>query len=297
MKAIMLAAGEGTRCYPFTYLSPKMTQQICGIPIIEYMLSWFGGAPEIEKLYVVVKSDYVESVLNNYIQKRKIHFEKIIALFTRLGYKVEYQNQDFGIEVLRASGWGTGGDLRSSIRQIESSDGLDDDFLVCNGDYVTLRKLADGSLTTQLNLSDIIKYHKDAGKTVGTVMTDALYSVDKNDATRFGVAEMNDVKEFKTICGFLEKPSIDLIPENPWINAGVYIMNTDFILSNINDVLPDRPNTNLEKTLLEPLSRSKDPKLAAYLLDLFAWFDVGTLNQLVDTNVYVASKKGGYLSV
>lgn len=55
MKAITLATGKGTRCYPFTYLSPKMFQQVGGIPILEYMLSWFSGAPEIEKLYIVVR--------------------------------------------------------------------------------------------------------------------------------------------------------------------------------------------------------------------------------------------------
>jgi NDP-sugar pyrophosphorylase family protein len=51
----MLVAGEGTRCYPFTYISPKIFQQVGGIPILEYMLSWFGGTPEIEKLYIASK--------------------------------------------------------------------------------------------------------------------------------------------------------------------------------------------------------------------------------------------------
>jgi len=55
MKAMMLAASKGTQCYPFIYLSPKMFQQVGGIPILEYMLSWFSGAPEIEKLYIVVR--------------------------------------------------------------------------------------------------------------------------------------------------------------------------------------------------------------------------------------------------
>ncbi len=49
MKAIMLAAGAGTRCCPFAYLASKLFRQIRVIPPVEYMLSWFGGTPEVEK--------------------------------------------------------------------------------------------------------------------------------------------------------------------------------------------------------------------------------------------------------
>ena len=111
MKAIMLAAGEGTRCYPFTYLSPKLFQEVCGIPLLEYMLSWFGGAPEIEKLYIVVRDDSTVNTLSNYIQKREGYLTEIAGLFKQLEYKVEYTNPDLEIEAIKASGWGTGGDL------------------------------------------------------------------------------------------------------------------------------------------------------------------------------------------
>jgi NDP-sugar pyrophosphorylase family protein len=294
MKAIMLCAGEGTRCYPFTHLSPKISQEVCGIPILEYMLSWFGGTPEIEKLYIVVKYDFVVEALKKYVQERRAYLEKIMSLFSRLGYKVEYTNPNFEIEALRANGWGTGADLRSAIRQITSRDELDDDFVVCNGDYVTLRKLPDDSLSPQFDLSGIISYHKSSQQAANTVMTVALVPVERDDATRFGVAWTKRVNGFNTICDFMEKPDIKDIPEKPWINAGVYALDTEFILSNIEEFLPDKPNTNLEKTLLERLARSKEPKLAAYLLDLYAWFDIGTLEQIIDVNIYIASRKGGY---
>ncbi len=295
MKAIMLCAGQGTRCYPFTHLSPKMTQQICGIPIIEYMLSWFAGASEIDRLYIVIKEDYFISVLQNYLKERVSYIDDLLALFSKLGYRLEYRNPDFEIEVLRAGGWGTGGDLRTAIRQIEHSDSLDDDFVVCNGDYVTIRKHAEGTLTTQLDLSDIINTHQQARAAKDVAMTDALFCVSRDDATRFGVADFEEVDGIHLLRGFREKPSIDQISETPWINAGIYVMNTDYIISNIDTVLPDRPRTNLEKTLLEPLAGSPDREMAAYLLDLYAWFDVGTLAQLIDTNRSIAAGKGGYL--
>ena len=71
MKAIMLAAGCGTRGYPFTYLFPKLFQQIGGIPLLEYMLSWFGAKPVVEQLYIVVGNDTTAETLRNYIGKRR----------------------------------------------------------------------------------------------------------------------------------------------------------------------------------------------------------------------------------
>jgi len=96
----MLAAGEGTRCYPFTYLSPKLFQQVGGIPLLEYMLSWFAGTLEIDRLYVVVRDGSIVDVLKSYVQKRKPYLGRIMSLFGQLGYKVNYVNPDFEVEVI-----------------------------------------------------------------------------------------------------------------------------------------------------------------------------------------------------
>lgn len=292
MKAIMLAAGEGTRCYPFTYLSPKITQQVGGIPLLEYMFSWFSGAPEIDKLYVVARNDSTVETLKRYVQERRPYVTEILDLFRRLGFKVEYVNPDFEIEVIRANGWGTGGDLRIALKQITSIDDLGEAFLVCNADYIITRRLPDGELSLQLNLSDIIDYHKSCNRALDTVMTVALIVVEREAATKFGVAQLKQTKGLNVVRGFTEKPDIKDIPENPPINAGVYVINSDFVLCNIDQFLPCKPNTNLEKTLLEQLAKDRKPRLAAYLLDLCAWFDVGTLEQLIDVNLYIASRKG-----
>lgn len=294
MKAIMLAAGEGTRSYPFTYLYPKIAQGVCGIPLIEYMLCWFGGAPEIERLYIVVKYDSTVDVLQRYIQERGLYLDKIVALFGALGYRVDYINPDVEISIVRANGWGTGGDLRFAIRQITSIDTFEEDFIVCNGDYVILRKLEDGELSLQLNLSEVIEYHKNCKQAMDTAVTVALFPVERSDASRFGVARVKETSGFNIVSSFIEKPNIKNIPENPLVNAGVYVIDSDFILSKIDQFLPDKPDTYLEKTLLGQLATDENSRLAAYLLDLYGWFDVGTLEQLINVNINVASKRGGY---
>ena len=292
MKAIMLAGGEGTRCYPFTYLSPKILQQVGGIPLLEYMLSWFGGTMQIDKLYVVVTSDSTVETLENYFQKRKPYLTEIVSLFGRLGYKVEYTNPDLEIEVIRAYGWGTGGDLGHAIREIISKDELSGDVLVCNADYVITRRLPDGGISPQLNLSDIIDYHKSCKEALATVMTVAFVVVEREEATRFGVGQLEEVSGFKIARGFLEKPDIKEIAGDPPINAGVCIIDSEFILSRLDEFLPEKLGTSLERNVMEWLVKREKPMLAAYLLDLQDWFDVGTLEQLINVNIYIASKKG-----
>jgi len=292
MKAIMLAAGEGTRCFPFTYLSPKMFQQVGGIPLLEYMLSWFGGTPQIEKLYIVVRNDSTVETLENYFRKRKPYLTEIVNLFRRLGYEVDYTNPDLEIEVVGANGWGTGGDLRHAIDKIMATDELGEDFLVCNADYVITRKLPGGEVSLQLNLSDIIEYHGSCKRALDTVMTVAFIVVEREEATRFGVGQLEEVNGFKLVRGFVEKPDIEDIAEDPPINAGVCLIDSQFVLSNIDEFLPEKPGTSLERNLMERLAREEKPMLAAYLLDLRDWFDVGTLEQLINVNIYIASRKG-----
>jgi NDP-sugar pyrophosphorylase family protein len=302
--AIMLAAGEGTRCYPFTYLSPKIAQEICGIPLLEYMLSWFGGTKEIEKLFIVVREDKTVKRVGRYVAKRNEHIDKIIKLFCKLGYDVDYVNRDFEIEMIRANGWETGGDLRFALRHISDGNDLGKEFLVCNGDYVILRKLENGNITTQMNLSDIMEYHRRCSKALGTVVTDALFPVARKDIARFGVASLKNIKGFNVIDKFIEKPGMNGFPENVAqipVNAGVYVMDKNYIFSDIEHLLPDKPKTKLERTLLERLANEtaanpKNPKLAGFLLNLFGWFDVGTLEQLIDVSVNIANKVGGYIT-
>lgn len=292
MKAVLLAAGAGTRCYPFTYLAPKMFQQVGGIPLVEYMLSWFGGAPEIDELYIAVRDNATAATLKDYIDRREQYLDQILHLFHKLGYRVDYTNPDFDIRVIRVNGWGTGGDLRSALDQMTIDNSREDDFLVCYADYIINRKLPDGTISLQMNLSDIISYHGRCRETPGTIMTVAFVTVPREDAVRFGVGQFEKMKECRIVRGFIEKPDITQVPEAPAVNAGVSVINSRFLLSHIDEYLPRKPDTSLEKNLMEQLAGEEKPMLAAYLLDLDVWFDVGTLEQLINTNIFIASKKG-----
>lgn len=291
MKAILLAAGAGTRCYPFTYLTPKLFQQVGGIPLVEYMLSWFHGTPEIDELYITVRDNTIAATLENYVAKRKQYLPQILELFGELSYKVEYTNPDFEISIITASGWGTGGDLRRAVDHIRTVDSLGGSFLVCYTDYIINRALPDGEISLQMNLSDIIAYHHHCNKTLGTVMTVAFVKVEREEATRFGVGQFEEIGDCKVVRGFIEKPSLNEIGAEPAVNAGISIIDSHFLLDHIDVYLPQKPDTSLERNLIERLAEEEKPMVAAYLLNLDAWFDVGTLEQLVQANILIASKK------
>ena len=288
MKAIMLAAGKGIRCYPLTYLYPKLLQQVCGIPVLEYMLSWFNGIPEIDKLYILMnRESRIESV-NRYVENRGSYLLRIVGLFSRLGYKVEYRNPNLTIEVIKADGRGTGGDLRFALDTITAKGTLDEDLIVCNADCVTVRRLADGALSPQIDLASIVQHHRAGKQALGIVMTVALVHVSEKDARRFGIAHIQQVNNFHLINGFVEKPETKAVPRNPLVNAGIYVIDRDFILSHLDRYLPDKSGTDLERTLIGQLADETKPKLAAYLLDLYRWFDIGTPEQVVDVNICIA---------
>ena len=288
----MLAAGAGTRCYPFTYLAPKIFQQVGGIPLVEYMLSWFGGAPEIDELYIAVRGDTTAATLKDYVDRRKQYLDQILHLFQKLGYHVDYPNPDFSIKVIQANGWGTGGDLRCALDQMAIDASKESDFMVCYTDYIINRKLPDGTISLQMDLSGIIQCHERCSKNIGTVMTVAFVGVEREEATRFGVGKFEEVNGCKIVRGFIEKPSIEEIDAEPAINAGISVIKSQFLFPNMDKFLPKQPDTSLERNVMEQLTREERPMLAACLLDLDAWFDVGTLEHLINTNIYIASKKG-----
>jgi len=130
VKAMILAAGEGTRLKPLTLKTPKVLLPISGVPLIERTLNWLKS------------HGIMEVAINLHYQGEKI--KEFLGDGLRLGMKIVYSPE----EVLM----GTAGGVKGMERF------FDDTFIVVYGDV-----LAD------FDLSAMIRFHQ-VKKSVATLI-------------------------------------------------------------------------------------------------------------------------------
>ena len=111
MKAIILAAGKGTRLRPLTYAIPKPLLPVGGRPVIEYVIDNLLACKKIDEIYVAVS--HWSGVIEEYFRHTG-----------RRGTK---------ITIVRVLGWETGGDIKTVLEECPQTEPV----LVCYGDNVT----------------------------------------------------------------------------------------------------------------------------------------------------------------
>ncbi len=124
MKALILAAGFGTRMHPFTKTMPKALAPINNIPLILYSLAF------------LKKNNIKDIVINLHHHGNKI--KNLLKNGSHLGLNIRYSAEKTIL--------GTGGGIRKALCY------LDDDFLVINSDVII-----------DFNLKDFRKTHKKQG--------------------------------------------------------------------------------------------------------------------------------------
>lgn len=124
LKAVLLAAGEGSRMRPLTYNRPKVMLPIAGKPILEHLIIEMKKAGVKECILV---TGYHEEEITEYFSRGE-----------KWGLKISYCHQPERL--------GTG----DAVRMVESA--IDDKFLVANGDIIIdhrdIAALASGSTIT-----------------------------------------------------------------------------------------------------------------------------------------------------
>ncbi len=213
MKAVVLAGGKGSRLAPYTRILPKPLMPISDMPILEVILL---------RLKAAGISDVILTVG---------HLSELLRAFFRDG------NQ-FGINIAYSyeeCPLGTAG-------PIALVDGLDETFLVTNGD----------DLTT-LDLRDLIRFHREQ-HAVATIA--AHHRQSKID---LGVIQKNGDCQ---VTGYIEKPVYDFLD-----SMGIYVFEPDILSYIPRDEHMDFPN--LVKKLLDAGER-----VVAYQFDGY-WEDLG----------------------
>lgn len=169
MKAVVLAGGKGARLAPYTKILPKPLMPIGDMPILEVILHQ-------------MKSSGIDEVILTVG-----HLSELLRAFfndgTRLGLHIRYSYEDKPL--------GTAGPL-SLI------EGLDDTFLVTNGDVLTT-----------LDFRELVEYHR-ANHAITTIA--AHHRQEKID---LGVLQFDGNCQIK---GYVEKPTYDYM-----VSMGVYV--------------------------------------------------------------------------
>ncbi|MEX0268163.1 sugar phosphate nucleotidyltransferase [Leptolyngbyaceae cyanobacterium UHCC 1019] len=195
MKAMILAAGKGTRVRPITYTIPKPMIPILQKPVMEFLLELL----------------------------RQHGFDQIMVNVSHLAHEIEgyfRDGQRFGVQIaysfegyidqngeLQGKAIGSAGGMR---RIQDFSPFFDDTFVVLCGDALI-----------DLDLTAAVKWHKEKGS-IATIITK---TVPLEEVSSYGVVVTDENGKIKA---FQEKPKIeDALSTN--INTGIYIFEPEVL--------------------------------------------------------------------
>lgn len=213
MRGVILAGGKGTRLAPYTTVFPKPLMPVGDMPILEVVvrqLSHFGITD------VTMAVGHLA--------------ELIIAYFgdgSHYGIRISYSREDKPL--------GTAGPLALVT-------GLEDTFLVMNGD-----------LLTTLDFQDLMNHHRQSGAAVTIAAYERSVRVD------LGILNIDDIGRVQE---YIEKPTYSHL-----VSMGIYVFEPR-VLSYI------EPNTRLDLPELVTRLLKAGQAVHAYVFKGF-WLDIG----------------------
>jgi mannose-1-phosphate guanylyltransferase len=195
MKAMILAAGKGTRVRPITYTIPKPLIPIMQKPVMEFLLELL----------------------------RQHGFDQIMVNVSHLAHEIEgyfRDGQKFGVQIaysfegrIEENGELVGEAVGSAggMRRIQDFNPFfDDTFVVLCGDALI-----------DLDLTAAVKWHKEKG----SIATVVMKSVPKEEVPSYGVVVTDETGRIKA---FQEKPSVEEALSTD-INTGIYIFEPEVL--------------------------------------------------------------------
>src|SRR4028118_620414 len=194
MKAMILAAGKGTRVRPITHTIPKPLIPILQKPVMEFLLELLRqhGFDQI-----VVNVSHLANEIESYFRDGQ-----------RFGVQIAYSFEGRIVDgQLVGEALGSAGGMR---RIHDFYPFFDDTFVVLCGDALI-----------DLDLTAAVKWHKEKGA-IATIVTK---SVPLEQVPSYGVVVIDEVGRVKS---FQEKPSVEeALSTN--INTGIYIFEPEVL--------------------------------------------------------------------
>ncbi len=219
MKAMILAAGKGTRVRPITYTIPKPLIPILQKPVMEFLLELLRSHGFTE---IMVNVSHLANEIENYFRDGQ-----------KFGVDIAYSFEGKIVDgELVGEALGSAGGLRK-IQDFNPF--FDDTFIVLCGDALI-----------DLDLSAAVKWHREKGA-IATIVTK---TVPKESVSSYGVVVTD---ENDRITNFQEKPSVEeALSTN--INTGIYIFEPEII-----DYIPPETEYDIGSQLFPQLVAKNAP--------------------------------------
>jgi mannose-1-phosphate guanylyltransferase len=195
MKAMILAAGKGTRVRPITYTIPKPLIPILHKPVMEFLVD------------LLKQHDFTEIMVNvSHLAKEiESYFHDGQRFGVQIAYSFEGTIREDG--ELEGQAMGSAGGMR---RIQDFYPFFDDTFVVLCGDALI-----------DLDLTAAVKWHREKGS-LATIITK---SVPREEVPSYGVVVTDEDGKVKA---FQEKPTVEeALSTN--INTGIYIFEPEVL--------------------------------------------------------------------
>jgi mannose-1-phosphate guanylyltransferase len=194
MKAMILAAGKGTRVRPITYTIPKPMIPILQKPVMEFLLELLRQHGFTE---VMVNVSHLAKEIESYFRDGQ-----------RFGVQIGYSFEGRIVaDELVGEAIGSAGGMK---RIQDFSPFFDDTFVVLCGDALI-----------DLDLTAAVKWHKEKG----AIATIVMKSVPPSEVSSYGVVVTDETGRIKA---FQEKPPVEEALSN-CINTGIYIFEPEVL--------------------------------------------------------------------
>lgn len=194
MKAMILAAGKGTRVRPITYTTPKPMIPILQKPVMEFLVELLRqhGFNQI-----MVNVSHLANEIENYFRDGQ-----------RFGVEIGYSFEGRIVDgELVGEAIGSAGGMK---RIQDFNPFFDDTFIVLCGDALI-----------DLDLTEAVRWHKEKG----SIATIVMKSVPREEVSSYGVIVTDETGRVQQ---FQEKPSVEeAISTN--INTGIYIFEPEVL--------------------------------------------------------------------
>ncbi len=242
MRAVVLVGGLGTRLRPLTLRTPKQMLPVAGKPMIEHVLAHLAehGVDE-----VVLSLGYRPDAFSR-------AYPDATCAGVRLVYAVEPEPLD----------------TAGAIRFAATNAGIDERFLVVNGDVLS-----------DIDLSDLVTFHDAASQRSAAQASIQLVGVD--DPSAYGVVSTDAEGR---VSAFVEKPPAGHAAGSA-INAGYYVLEPEVL-----ERIPDGRRVNIERETFPAMVA--DGVLHATVAKGW-WIDVGTPERYVQATLDLIDRAGG----